>query len=125
MSEVEALLSKADRYLESAELLLDAGDPDSCVSRAYYAMFYAAEATLLDEGRTYDTHKGLISGFGKHLVQGGPLDASLGRDLAWASQKRDMGDYDTQTIPEDEAEEVAERAGAFVGAIRDHLEPAA
>ncbi len=121
MSEVDALISKADRYLESARLLLESGDPDSCVSRAYYAMFYAAEAALLEEGRTYNTHKGLIAGFGKHLVQDGPLDAELGRDLAWASQKREMGDYDTRTIPDDEAHEVTQRARRFVDAVRDHL----
>lgn len=84
-------------------------------------MYYAAEAALLEQGRTYDTHKGLISGFGQHLVQEGPFAPDLGRDLAWASQKRDMGDYDARPVPGEEAEEVAERAETFVAAIREHL----
>lgn len=119
--EVGALLAKAARYLDSADLLLDDGDPDSCVSRAYYAMFYAAEAALLAEGLTYNTHKGLIAAFGRHLVQDGPLPVELGRDLAWASQKRELGDYETTGVLDEEAGEVLERARRFVDAVREHL----
>ncbi|MFW5722933.1 MAG: HEPN domain-containing protein [Halochromatium sp.] len=34
------LLRKAQRYLDSARLLREAGDHDSAVSRTYYAAFY-------------------------------------------------------------------------------------
>lgn len=37
MNEIKALLSKAEKYLQSADLLLKAGDYDSSVSRSYYA----------------------------------------------------------------------------------------
>lgn len=42
------LMQKAARALDSARLLLDAGDTDGACNRAYYAMFDAARAALAD-----------------------------------------------------------------------------
>jgi uncharacterized protein (UPF0332 family) len=44
MSEIPALLAKAQRYLRSADLLFRDEDYESSVSRTYYAMFYCAQA---------------------------------------------------------------------------------
>lgn len=44
--ELEAMLQRARRYIESAEALRLRSDFDSAVSRLYYAMFYCAEAML-------------------------------------------------------------------------------
>jgi uncharacterized protein (UPF0332 family) len=46
MTENDALIQKARRYLKSADILLKDKDYESSVSRAYYSMFYAAEAAL-------------------------------------------------------------------------------
>ena len=40
------LLSKAERSLQTAKSLLQSQDIEFVVSRAYYAMFYVAEALL-------------------------------------------------------------------------------
>jgi uncharacterized protein (UPF0332 family) len=40
-------LEKPDRSLKAAERLLQSGDNDFAVSRAYYAMLYAVQALLL------------------------------------------------------------------------------
>jgi len=50
MKEIEDLIKKAKRFLRTAELALNDGDYDSCVSRCYYAMFFMAEAVLLTKG---------------------------------------------------------------------------
>ena len=42
--EIEALIIKAERSVRIARSLLSSGDYDFSVSRAYYAMFYCAEA---------------------------------------------------------------------------------
>jgi uncharacterized protein (UPF0332 family) len=42
-------MQKAARALDSARLLLDAGDTDGACNRAYYAMFDAARAALASE----------------------------------------------------------------------------
>ena len=69
MNQLQSLIEKARRYLRSAELLIGDGDYDSAVSRAYYAMFYAAEAALLKKGMTFSSHKAVISAFGQHFVK--------------------------------------------------------
>ena len=45
--ELQSLMERARRSLRSARNLLDDGDHDFAISRAYYAMFYAATAALL------------------------------------------------------------------------------
>jgi uncharacterized protein (UPF0332 family) len=44
--EILSLVEKARRSPKSAKLLLSEGDYDFAISRAYYAMFYCAEAVL-------------------------------------------------------------------------------
>jgi uncharacterized protein (UPF0332 family) len=44
------LLDKAARAIKAAETLLKAGSVDFAAGRAYYAMFFTAEALLLDKG---------------------------------------------------------------------------
>ncbi|MCI0530264.1 MAG: HEPN domain-containing protein [Nitrospira sp.] len=66
MREVQSLMKPARKYLKSAEILLNEADHESCVSRAYYAMFYAAEAALLTKRVTSSSHKGVIAAFNKH-----------------------------------------------------------
>ncbi|MQY56243.1 MAG: HEPN domain-containing protein [Dehalococcoidia bacterium] len=39
MKEVESLIERAKKYLRSAKVLIEEGDFESSVSRAYYAMF--------------------------------------------------------------------------------------
>jgi uncharacterized protein (UPF0332 family) len=51
MKEIKALVAKAQRYLKSAELLLQDGDYESSVSRTYYAIEDARE--LLAQGNKF------------------------------------------------------------------------
>ena len=47
--EVSELLDKARRSIKTAERIFKDGEIDFAGSRAYYAMFYIAEALLLDQ----------------------------------------------------------------------------
>ncbi|HEY4717309.1 MAG TPA: HEPN domain-containing protein [bacterium] len=47
----------AKKYLKSAELLLKEEDYESSISRAYYAMFYSAQAMLLTKNLSFSSHK--------------------------------------------------------------------
>ncbi len=45
----KASLLKATKTLKSAKLLLEHGNLEDAVSRAYYAMFYAAKGNLIHQ----------------------------------------------------------------------------
>jgi uncharacterized protein len=51
--ETAKLLEKASRAIAAARTLLATGDADFAAGRAYYAMFYTAEALLAEKGRRY------------------------------------------------------------------------
>lgn len=50
------LLDKALDSIEVAEGILDMNKPDMAAGRAYYAMFYIAEALLYEKGLEFNTH---------------------------------------------------------------------
>lgn len=68
-TEQEALVAKARESVRAARLLAAEGMHGFAVSRAYYAMFYLAEALLLGEGLAYSKHSAVIAAFGRHFVK--------------------------------------------------------
>ncbi|MBM4250119.1 MAG: HEPN domain-containing protein [Euryarchaeota archaeon] len=118
----ESLLERAEKYLKSAGLLADADDYESSVSRAYYAMFFAAEAALLSKGLSPASHGGVLSVFGEHFVKTGVFPRSMGRALNRAYAKRQLGDYEHRfVISSREAKEVLADAAGFVKEISRYL----
>jgi uncharacterized protein (UPF0332 family) len=59
--------SKAKRSVESAPVSHERGDYDFAASRAYYAMFYMAEALLWSLDQTYRSHRQTIGAYGKEF----------------------------------------------------------
>ena len=68
-SEQAALIKKAEESLRAARLLAKDTLYDFAVSRAYYAMFYVAQAFLLEEKLAYSKHSAVISAFGQRLTK--------------------------------------------------------
>lgn len=123
MKEVESLIKRAEKYLKSADVLIEEEDYESSVSRTYYAMFYSAEAMLLTKDLSFSSHKGVISGFGEHFVKTGVFPREMGKELNRAFEKRQLSDYKhTFVISEKEAENILEKGKDFVGKIAQHLE---
>lgn len=87
------LLEKAQVTLQAAKVLDADGYTDSAVSRAYYAMFYVAQALLLEQGLTFAKHGSLLAAFGQHLVKPGLVPAHFHRYLIEAYNARITGDY--------------------------------
>lgn len=116
------LFAKAVQAHVSAHTLLDLGDPDGAVNRAYYAMFDAARAALLaaqlPDLSTARTHSGLIAAFGKHLVKTGLVSTELGRSLNRAHEIRLMADYNGPAIEPTTAADLVRQAGVFVAAMQ-------
>jgi len=119
------LLTKARTTVRSARLLLDAGDTNSAVNRAYYAMFYAAQAALAAvDGKLLKTksHATIIRRFGKHIVEERGFDRSMGRLFAQAEVVRIGADYDDVPLAEAAARNALECAERFVSAVELFIE---
>lgn len=91
--ESRKLLEKAQRAVEAAETLRGHGDADFAAARAYYAMFYAAEALLHEKGLGFRKHGGVHAAFGEHFVKTGALDPKFHRYLLDAFDQRLLADY--------------------------------
>jgi len=91
--EVAALLRKAAKSRRAAALLAAQDYPDFAASRAYYALFYTAEALLLAEGLSFSSHAAVIAGFGKTFARSQRFDPRFHRYLIDAQDLRNVGDY--------------------------------
>jgi uncharacterized protein (UPF0332 family) len=70
---VPELMTKARRSLAAARRLHGDRDFDFAVSRAYYAMFYAAEALLLHRNMSFSRHARVIAALHREYVTSGEL----------------------------------------------------
>lgn len=114
-SEQAALIKKAEKSLHAARLLAKDTLYDFAASRAYYAMFYVAQAFLLNENLAYSKHSAVISAFGQRLAKTGRVPAVFHRYLIEAQESRNIGDYDTGPgLGRDEAMEQIVRAKEFI-----------
>ncbi|MDA8089632.1 MAG: HEPN domain-containing protein [Nitrospiraceae bacterium] len=114
-SEQVALLKKAQDSLDAARLLVERSFYDFAVSRAYYAMFYIAEAFLLGEGLSFSKHSAVIAAFGQHFVKTGRVPQEFHRYLIEGEDSRNVGDYDTGSgLGKEEALEQIEHAARFL-----------
>ena len=121
MSEAElvSLMERARRSLRSARNILDDGDHDFAVSRAYFAMFYAASATLRSRGIRRSKHSGVIAAFGQHMVKTGRFSVEQHVALQAAFSSRGAGDYGGVFPDREEAERRLKEAEKFVEAVAD------
>jgi len=87
------LVLKARQSVSAAKILLENGYPDYAASRAYYSMFYVAEAFLIGEGMSFSSHAGVISAFGRNFARTGKVPIQFHRFLIDAQDLRNAGDY--------------------------------
>ena len=110
-----ALLRKAAESLRAAKLLATNELFDFAASRAYYTMFYVAEAFLLNEGLTFSSPAAVISAFGRDFARTGRVPVEFHRYLIDAQDLRNQGDYDIDSaITEAEANQLIAQAEQFL-----------
>ena len=93
MSEQEMLLEKARENLKAARLLIHEELANIAASRAYYAMFYIAEALLLGRDLVYSSHSAVIAAYGREFARTKDLDPKFHRYLITSQDIRQTGDY--------------------------------
>ncbi|MDF0644278.1 MAG: HEPN domain-containing protein [Nitrospira sp.] len=89
-----ALLRKAQASLRAAQLLAGERLFDFAVSRAYYTMFYVAEALLLGQGLSFSKHSAVLAAFGEHLAKPAVVPSQFHKYLLDGEDSRHVGDYD-------------------------------
>ena len=86
------LLAKARQSISAAKLMLDGEYPGYAASRAYYTMFYIAEAFLEDKGLSF-SKSGVISAFDRKFARTGRVPVKFHQYLIRAQELRNAGDY--------------------------------
>lgn len=98
------LLELAKDNVRASELLLQNGFAGFAASRAYYAMFAAAEALLLARDLTFSKHSAVIAAFGRHFAKPGIVPVELHRAMLAAQRARQAADYgDVKQVTSEEA----------------------
>ena len=88
------LIRKAQESLQAAKLLAGKEHWGFAASRAYYTMFYVAEAMLLGEGLEYSKHSAVIAAFGERFARTQRIPPEYHRMIIEAQDSRNAGDYD-------------------------------
>jgi uncharacterized protein (UPF0332 family) len=85
--------TKARQSLNAAYREMAAGDYALAVNRAYYALFYAVSALLLEEGHRFKKHSGVRAAFNRVFVKPGRLSRIDGELYNRLFRDRQKGDY--------------------------------
>jgi uncharacterized protein (UPF0332 family) len=118
---IETHLRGAAESVEAAELLFSKGFAGIAASRAYYAMFYVAEAFLLEKGQEFSKHTGVIGAFGRDLAKQGVVPQRFHRYLIDGQTARLLADYRGEPLTADEALLQIDRAREMLDFARQHF----
>jgi uncharacterized protein (UPF0332 family) len=121
--EVEAYLVKARHALEVAWKLQAGGELSDAAGKAYYAMFYAAQALLKAHSIEVVKHSAVASMLGRHFAKTGRLDPKFHRMFINARRVREVADYSLfEEVIESTANLTLEESQAFVSEIERLLQ---
>jgi len=84
---------KSLESLEAARRDLSAESLSFAINRAYYAVFYAVSALLLEEGHRFQKHSGVRAAFNQHFIKTQRLDRKGGDLYNRLFRDRQEGDY--------------------------------
>ena len=119
---VKYRLDNAKEKLESAKLLLEAGQYKDSIGRSYYAIFMAVRAVLAKDKVDFSKHAGVIAYFQKEYIKTGIFDKKLSKYLQGAFQIRNSCDYDDFYVAsKQDAQEQYERAEEMLRILEDYI----
>ena len=86
-------IAKAKESLQASQVLAQSELYNFAGARAYYTMFYIAEAFLWEEELSFSSHSAVISAFGREITKKQIVPIEFHRYLIDAQDKRTQGDY--------------------------------
>ena len=84
---------KARESLQAARREFAADAYSFAMNRAYYALFYAVSALLLEEGRRFKKHSGVRSAFNQEIIKAERMERWCGDLYNEIFDDRQAGDY--------------------------------
>lgn len=115
-------LSKAEEYLNNAEVTLNLEMYDTAANRSYYAIFHSVRALLALEGKDFKKHSGVIAYFQMEYIKNGTFQKEMSDIVKSAFSLRTESDYEDFYVisREDVARQVLE-ARTFYETVRDYI----
>jgi len=119
---VATYLEASHEALAVSQYNLEGGYYGTAVNRAYYAVFYAANAALATQGLARGKHSGTISAFRQFFVKPGMIEPEYSDIYGSLMDDRHISDYDMDTrIEPERAESDVQGARRFVARIEGYL----
>lgn len=123
MDEYKILLKNAYEKLEASKVLFNNELYADSVSRAYYAMFFAARALLSTKKIYPKTHRGVLAQIGLEFITKGYLDKFSAKVLSTAMEDREEADYGIiSKIIKEESKKIMKDAERFIKNIEKAIE---
>ena len=116
------LLERAEENLAETDNLLESNFYFGAANRAYYAIFHAISALLLNDEKEFKSHKAVISHFGKHYAKTGKAPKEFHKAFIKAFDIRQIADYDYEGyVDKTDAETMKENAEAIIQFVRKYI----
>ena len=110
-----ALRTAESQFLQGSDYLVVA-------NRAYYAIFYAANAALATAGRQLSRHPAVLGLFRDTFIKTGVIEPSYLFDYEEVMKRRHLSDYDLNSLVTADFVRVSlEAAQRFVSRVERHL----
>ncbi len=120
--EIQQYIKRSEDAIETVKILIDHKKYPDAVSKAYYAMLYAASALLRTKDLDISKHSAVISQFGLHFAKTGLIDKIHHKRFIKAFNDRDVADYRVmKEVIEQVAVQRLEDAEKFIEAIKTFL----
>jgi uncharacterized protein (UPF0332 family) len=117
-------VSRAGEAVEEARVLAGTQHWNACVSRLYYACFYAVSALLSLHDLASSKHSGVRSFFNRHFVKTGVIPKETAQIYNSLFERRQEGDDDVFVrFTETDAKSWLKEAEFFVNTIIQLIEP--
>ena len=118
----QQLMLNAEETLHAAEILFKEEYLRDAVNRAYYSVFYIAEALLNEKDLRYSKHGTVHGAFAQHFIKTKLFDEKYHKLLTRSFRRRMLGDYDEVTrFTSEEVMQILEQATDFLDAAKEYL----
>lgn len=114
-------IMRARQAVATGKLVLAHEDYITVVNRAYYAIFYAANALLASKGLERSKHSAVIAAFRQHFVKTGVIEPEFSDFYGQSMDERHNADYELEMLGYETALENLEHAERFLKRVEELL----